>query len=223
MKRILALTLSGALLASGGSAAFAQDFQGTYAGALLGYTFGDADAKFSLPAGTNARLTASESVSYDGWDSGLYIGQRFMLQSGFMLAFEGGALLSNAGGSKRETYGTRELKTGFDKSNEFYLSAKAGIPVQNVALVYGIAGLQSASFEGKIKDEDSGQSIAKKDEYLNGWNLGLGAEYFLANNLSTRIEWKYQSYSEMSLRGDGGRAKIDPSENVVRMGVSYNF
>lgn len=218
------ITLGAAALALSCAAVSAQDFSGPYAGGSLGYVWGDSDVDLSLPAaGGNARLTASDNVDHDGFDLGGYAGYRLGLPSGFVVAIEGGAVLANASGAQRDAYGPRELKTSLSKNAEFYVSAKAGIPVREVAYVYGIAGLQTANFEGKVRDVETDQRVAKKDEYLGGWNLGVGAEYFLADNLSTRVEWKHQSYSDLSMSSSRGRAKLEPTENVLRLGVSYNF
>jgi outer membrane immunogenic protein len=218
------MILSATALVLSCAAASAQDFSGPYAGGSLGYDWGDADVRYSVPAdGGNARLKASDSFDVDGWDLGGYVGYRMATESGFLVAIEGGGLFSGASGTRKDVYGTEELKAELEKTNEFYVSAKAGIPVQNVAFVYGIAGVQTANFQGKVRNVGEGERLAKKEEYLGGWNLGLGAEYFLANNLSTRAEWKYQSYSDLSMSSSAGRAKMEPTENVLRLGVSYNF
>jgi opacity protein-like surface antigen len=220
MKRRLTLAAAFVLMASG---AFAQDFEGGYVGGLLGYASGSADTKLKIPV-RNARLVATDDIDYDGWDLGAYGGYRFALGSGAMLGIEAGGAFSGAEGSTRDVYGARDINQKLEKKSELYLSFKAGIPVQNTAFVYGIAGAQFARFDALTQDKDGGGTIGSKDATVGGWNLGLGAEYFVTPVVSTRLEYKYQSYSSFSFANKGGgRSTVDPAENVFRLGVSYNF
>jgi opacity protein-like surface antigen len=200
-----------------------ETFDGGYVGGSLGYLSGQGDVRFTVPV-QNARLVAKDTVDYDGWDLGIYGGYRFSLDSGVVIGAELGGSFSNAEGNARRNYGGNDLSTKLEKKGEVYLDFKAGAPIRPNVLLYGIGGFQSARFDAQVRDESGGGVVGSKDANVGGWALGLGSEYFLASNISTRLEWKYQSFGDVSFRNDlGGRVKIDPSENSFRLGVSYNF
>lgn len=218
---MMAAAIGAAALAPAGAAA--QVVDGGYVGGALGILSGDGDARVRFPAG-QGRLVGDKTVDYSGWDLGAYGGYRLMTPQGFMLGFELGGSLAWADGGARADIGSRRVRQSLDKNGEVYVAFKGGVPVTDQALLYGIAGLQSGWFDAELRDRTTGRKIGERDTNVGGWQLGLGGEYFLVNNLSARLEWKYQSFNELSFsNAGGGRTKVDPSENVFRMGVSYNF
>lgn len=204
----------------------AQSFDGGYAGAQFGYVTGEPDLELRIPGDS---ATYAGTIDYDGWDGGVFGGYRWVFQDTFVLGGELGANWSNADGSQGDPFGLdgpdfRSTAT-LEKNDEFYLSLKAGAIVQPNALVYVIGGFQTASFDASVQfDDDFGSARFKKDEYLNGLHVGVGAEYMFTDRISGRMEYKYQDYDSITV-GIGGdeRVKFEPSESVFRVGVSYNF
>jgi opacity protein-like surface antigen len=210
-------------------AAFAQS-TGPYAGVQVGYAAGGADLNLRIPGDPH---TYADSLDYDGWDAGVFAGYRYMFPNDFFLGGEIGGSWANADGSTDNAFGFG--RPGFDprvsleKSDEYYLSLKAGGRVTPRALVYLIGGVQMAGFEGTqlfvtnagMPDED--KVSFRNDSSINGLHVGVGGEYFVRDNVSGRFEAKYQDYDTLSVRVGGDRVKFNPDEAVFRLGVSYNF
>ncbi len=218
------------LLVALAPAAFAQS-TGPYAGLQFGYEAGNADLNLSLPGDPR---TYADSVDYAGWDAGVFAGYRHVLPNNFFLGGEIGGSWVNADGSSGNAFGFGgpdfDPRVNLDKKDELYLSLKAGARVTPKALVYVIAGVQSARFEGAQSfvsfpgTPDEARVSFSNDERTNGFHAGLGAEYFFRSNVSARFEAKYQVYDTFSVSDPAGdRIRFDPEEAVFRLGVSYSF
>ena len=73
---------------------------------------------------------------------------------------------------------------------------------------YGILGYRRANFEA------SGGGVSTDKDY-NGFELGLGSELMAYDRFGVRLDYTHVFYKEKS--------GIDPSENNLRLGVSYHF
>lgn len=196
-----------------------QRFDRVYAGGVLGYTWGDSDPdlRLTVPPGTRS----GRSVDADGAELGLYGGARIPLE-GFLLGVELGGLWSDASGDRAGVFGPGTWRASVSKSSEFYLSFNAGLELQPGTLVYGLAGVQTADFELRLRDEATGAASSNSSN-LTGWHVGLGAEAFVTENVSVRGEYRYQSYGRLRVRNNVLDTRIEPTENVLRLGISYHF
>jgi outer membrane immunogenic protein len=197
----------------------AQQFSGGYAGGSIGYEWIDSDPSYTLAA-TGER--SSRSVDADGWDMGLFGGYRLVLQNGIVVGGEVGGLWADAEGSGGNIFGSAGWSARTTKDNEIYASLKAGTVVGPGVLLYGIGGFQSADFELRLRDQATG-AVSRNDDSLGGWHLGFGGEYYVSENVTLRGEYKYQSYDSLRVRNAAIDAEIEPSENVLRLGIAYNF
>jgi outer membrane immunogenic protein len=215
MKRTLA---AATLLAAAASTAHAQTWDGGYVGVNLGYVNGTADLD-QRDGTTNQRV--STDMDYSGWDGGIYGGFRLMPRGNIVLAGEVGGNWSSADGTTNNTLFNNTRMT-VEKTSEVYVSFKGGAEVQPLLLLYGIGGLQSGSFDFKVRNTATG-SRSNTDDSVGGWHLGAGAEYAVTPAVSARFEYKYQSYDSFNWNRGGNRVKVEPDENSFRFGVSYNF
>ena len=205
MKNVL--MAGAALLALGGFAGSAEAQQvsplsGVYVGGFGGYGWGDADG----PAGLD--------FSQDGADYGVFAGYRIdgLLDQtvGRMGLGINGALEAHYGWSNADD---SDAGVDFEKDSEWGVSFRPGlsfIDEHNPLGInpYGIIGYRNAKFEGSAFG-------ASDDERFDGFELGIGTELVAYDDIGIRLDYSHVWYEDV----DG----FNPSEDDIRLGVSYHF
>ena len=171
----------------------ANDWSGFYLGALLGYTFGDAD-------------TSEGGIESDGIEGGAYAGANWQYNN-FVLGIEADALASGADGEE----GGITVEQGFNGS----LRARAGIALDQF-LLYGTAG--AALTELELDD-----GLGSDSQALLGWTAGAGAEAMVTDNITARVEYRYSEYEDETFSLGAGDVDSDLSTHSVRAGVGLKF
>jgi outer membrane immunogenic protein len=172
----------------------ANDWSGFYLGALLGYTWGDADTDpFS-------------DVEIDGVDGGGYAGATWQFGT-FVIGAEADVLGSGVEGSD----GPLSVDQGINGS----LRARAGIALDRF-LLYGTAG-------GAVTDVELSGLGSSDDATLWGWTAGAGAEAMVFNNVTARVEYRYTDYEDETFTLGAGAVDSDLSTHSVRAGVGVQF
>lgn len=95
------------------------------------------------------------------------------------------------------------------------LRGRVGVDL-NPVLVYGTAGI--AATNAKAVDATS----ADKNTHL-GWTAGAGAEAFVTNNVTARVEYRYTDYSSKDYSLDSGNFSSGFDEHSVRVGMGVKF
>lgn len=208
MKNILSLLL-GATCLTYAAAASAQDYQtnvapmdGLYIGAYGGYGWNNVD--------TNAGV----DFDADGDEYGVFLG--YQIDS--LLNKTVGRLGMGVTGAV-EVYYTESSADdsvagiSIEKDYDWGINFRPGLtfldPYSPFGMKpYGIIGYRNASFDG------SGAGLSD-DEDFDGFELGLGGEVFAYQSVGVRLDYTHVFYEEKS--------GIDPSENNLRLGVSYHF
>jgi outer membrane immunogenic protein len=172
----------------------ANDWTGFYLGALLGYSWGDADTDLA------------GDLETDGVDGGGYAGATWQFGN-LVIGGEADVLASGLEGGE----GPLSLDQGVNGS----LRARAGIALDRF-LLYGTAGaaVTEAEMTG-FGDTD--------DATLLGWTAGAGAETKILDNVTARVEYRYTDYEDETFTlGDTG-IESDLSTHSVRAGVGVQF
>ena len=172
----------------------AGNWSGFYIGALLGYTWGEAEDD------------AANSVDIDGFDGGGYIGANYQWNQ-FVLGIEADALVSGADGSSGGTNAEQDWSAS--------LRARAGIALDQF-LLYGTGGVAATGVE--VSDATGSDSNTHW-----GWTLGAGAEALLRDNVTARVEYRYADYEDKTYTLGGGPADADLETHSVRAGVGLKF
>ncbi|PZQ18051.1 MAG: hypothetical protein DI565_04895 [Ancylobacter novellus] len=166
---------------------------GPYLGVQAGYVWGD----------TNIR-----GLKPKGFTLGGYLGYNYQMEGspvvvGLETDFNWSDVDDRAGGGK------------LDQRWNGATRARIGYAFDRF-LVYGAAGVAYADTRvraGGFKDSKTNV----------GWTVGGGAEYALADNFSTRVEYRYTDYGKDSYSLGGARGKIDQNDHRVMAGVAYKF
>lgn len=172
----------------------ANDWSGFYLGALLGYTWGEAESgEFA-------------DVESDGIEGGGYLGANWQLGN-FVLGAEGDVLASAVEGDDDGL----SAEQGLNGS----LRGRAGIALDQF-LLYGTAGL--AVTEAEVTGGGD-----RDDATLLGWTAGAGAETMLTDSITARVEYRYSDYEDETFTLGGDEGNGDFATSTVRAGVGFKF
>ncbi|ANH03724.1 MULTISPECIES: outer membrane protein [Shinella] len=142
----------------------------------------------------------------NGLGGGVYGG--YNMQNG-QLVYGGEADL-NYSGVDAERNGLKG-KQGVNGS----VRGRVGIDL-NPVLVYGTAGIAGTNVEMK-------NANGKDDRNMVGWTAGAGAEAFVTNNVTARIEYRYSDYQKKSFNLGGDKVKSGFEDHSVRVGLGVKF
>ncbi|MFN3701641.1 MAG: outer membrane protein [Alphaproteobacteria bacterium] len=224
MKKLLATTALCLAVASG--SANAESFNGPYVGLDIGHSWGTYKESGTITVGATTG-NYNEKTSLRGFEGGLHAGYRSAIfNNNFILGGEIGYIRSGADKREAFTFDGNSLDLKTEKRNEFYLSVKPGIKASESTLFYGILGAQWTKGKSTLTDNTNGDRSSESERF-RGYHVGAGAELATTRNASLRIEYKYQDYRSKSFNFNegglsaNGKSRFD--ENVVRVGLSYNF
>jgi outer membrane immunogenic protein len=142
----------------------------------------------------------------NGLGGGVYGG--YNMQSGQLVY--GGETDLNYSGVDAERNGLKG-KQGVNGS----IRGRVGIDL-NPVLVYGTAGIAGTNVEMK-------NANGKDDRNMVGWTAGAGAEAFVTNNVTARIEYRYSDYQKKSFNLGGDKVKSGFEDHSVRVGLGVKF
>jgi outer membrane immunogenic protein len=103
--------------------------------------------------------------------------------------------------------------------------ARAGIPLGQT-LVYATAGYSWTNIEFDAKAHSGTTSVNYSSGFsFDGLVYGAGAETFITQNITFRLEVLHTDYAAkpLSIRGHYSGVDFDPSSDAVRAGVSWHF
>jgi outer membrane immunogenic protein len=198
------------------------NWSGFYVGGQIGWQWLEGDFKdpaYEPHIGTDYD---DDDIVYGG-----HAGFNFQYDAfvfGFEADLEGTDL--DAEGTDTSVFG--DTVTGRAKIDlEASLRARLGWAFDNI-LFYATGGIAIADGDFSYTYENNGITDRFSDT-LSGWTIGGGVEYGLSENLSTRLEYRYTDYDEVS--GDITKCCAPPpnaqdhdlESHTVRLGVSYRF
>lgn len=167
-----------------------------WSGAYLGGTATWQKGKFNRQGSKRA----------NGFGGGVYGG--YNVQDGQMVY--GGEADLNYSGVDAQT-NRFKAKQGANGS----IRARVGVDL-NPVLVYGTAGVAASNVE--VKD-----ATGKDDATMLGWTAGVGAETFVTDNITARVEYRYSDYGKKNFDIGAGRVKSGFEDHSVRVGLGVKF
>lgn len=169
----------------------AFSWNGVYAGLNGGYINTGANGPASSAAGDVA-----------GGVLGLTAGYNVQMPNNVVLGVEGDYGLSNAEASDAGTGKITSVATA---------RVRAGLAMDRL-LPYVTAGYAGAN----VKTDVGGS----KNDFVNGWTAGGGAEYAISDNISAKAEALYVSFDKAKT---GGGEKVGYDGGLYRVGLNYHF
>lgn len=164
--------------------------------------------------------------------SGFYIGGEgdwnagHFNRTGNTYAFGGGAFTGYNWQQGQIVYGIEgDLGYADSETSRNGLTAKNGVNGSvrgrlgydfNPFMLYGTAGL--AIGQNKLEDATSSES-----KTAVGYTVGAGAETFITNNITARLEYRYTDYGKKNFDLDSGRFSRGYDEQSVKVGIGVKF
>lgn len=186
---------SAATFAIVGSVRAANDDTNFYVGAQLGHSTVDYDLNY--PAG-------GSSIDGDGVEGGLVLGISRRIKS-FRIGAELEANLSSVETVIEEGGVTDKTEL----SHTYGVSLLGGISLTQSTMLYArVGGVKSEFKSAKGQKESKG-----------GVRGGVGLQTDLTEKISMRGEYVHTNYSSIN----DGIGSVDPSTNIFRMALIYNF
>jgi outer membrane immunogenic protein len=227
MKSIL---LAGAALAVSIGVAAAADsvttapagfvWTGGYVGLQAGYAWGNANY--------DAFEYATIDYDPDGFFGGLYVGYNHQLHNNIVLGIDADLNFSGIDGKARMTWfgdpEPDEEHVGYSKvKTTAAIRGRLGYAMDRF-MPYVAGGVSSAKYQFDLDHDGTGNMDFEEERRLTGWNVGVGAEYAVTNNILVRAEYRYTDFGSENFDQDwGGDSTIDLKTHDVRLGVAYKF
>ena len=173
-----------------------SEWGGFYVGAYGGYTW--------LQAETNLPAEASDENGRFGG----YTGYNWQFDNRIVTGVEAQAGFANT----NTQAGNVAVEQNWDAS----LRARLGYAFEN-SLLYSFAGLSVSSVEAR--------ALTGSDENtLTGFDIGAGVEFEIFEDVTARIEYDYDQYSnETFALGAGGNRSVDLDAHNVNVGIGLKF
>ena len=143
----------------------------------------------------------------DGWNGGVYGGYNWQADN-FVYGIEGDLGYSGADGTSAA--GIRA-----EQGTEGSLRARFGYDM-NPVLIYGTAGVAATNLElsnGAVSDDNT----------MIGWTVGAGAETFITENVTARLEYRYTDYGSEDFNLGGTNVSSGYDTHSVRAGIGIKF
>jgi outer membrane immunogenic protein len=192
MNMIRFMLAGAAFVALSSAPAIAQEFQGPHVGAQVGWS---------------QDKTADDKQ--DAVHGGVFVGYDHEVVPNFVLGVEGG--FSLGAGDRVGPYGSNNAS--LDPRYSFDASARAGVVLAERNLLYVRGGY--ANTRARLTRDVGGISISDNGNH-DGWFVGGGVERKLLNNVSTRVEYRYNDFGNSDNIGKYER-------HQVLAGVAYRF
>ncbi|QUL38981.1 outer membrane protein [Erythrobacter sp. JK5] len=194
------------LLASAMAAAapaHAENFEGPFVGAAIGYSRDDIGPDLGDGDTIDAELDrdAVYFQAFAGYDHAITEKARIGFEAAFGIGAEDDLSLSDATGSIE-----------LDPEYTFEFTGRAGYLVAPNALLYARGGYQNSRVEVRL--EEAGSPVFRDKDNVDGWLVGGGLEYAFGSNLRSRIEYRYS---------DLGNDGAEWDRHQVLAGVLWNF
>lgn len=156
MKRFAAAAVAALVVATPALAQDSASFTGPRVEAVLGYD-----------------VVSTPGVSDpDGFLYGVGVGYDVQVK-GVVLGLEG------------EWTDSTTKKYGVNSDRDLYVGGRIGVPISNVALLYGKVGYTNARLESDVYSKN-----------LDGIRLGAGMEYAIGGNMFLKGEYRYSNYED---------------------------
>ena len=214
-KRISVVAAAVAAMAAGSASASAQDWEGFYVGAHVGYTDGEADSPYGNVGGP-FDFTDQDAPDVSGAIYGVQGGYNWELGTNWVVGLEAQATWGDREGDDNGTGGD---VNGVEINHEYSIRGRAGYLFTPSWLLYGTAGYVSMDVDA------TAPTTGAVNESVEGWTYGVGTEARFGPHWSGFVEVRHDEMDQtrFSFPADGYDEGITPETDSIRVGVNYRF
>jgi outer membrane immunogenic protein len=160
----------------------------------------------------NTTLAAEQLLGDIGGSAGVFAGYRYQLNDWLVLGVDGEV---NNVATQFEYNGANYGALKWDAA----VRATLGYPIANNVLAYGTVGYSWGRF-----DLSPHYGTADSAYTAGGWQLGLGVDMMVTQNLMARLNATWTHYGVNNVtRGGVADGTSEPSNSVVRAGLAWKF
>lgn len=158
----------------------------------------------------------------DGWDGNLNLGIGWVLQDHYYL----GAEIFGGVSSAKIEENVSAFGFGFNHSVRYKynygIAFIPGVKISDSTMLYGRVGYIRGSFRysNSFAQNRFGRTF-RQTSNRSGLQLGLGLETMVTNNVSAKLEYDYNRFS--NVRNDNFVGSVRPVVDTVMLGVAYHF
>ncbi|MBS9718928.1 outer membrane beta-barrel protein [Pseudohalocynthiibacter aestuariivivens] len=193
------------------------DFSGFYAGGQLGHGTLQSENSGPRPNAAAPAFTLFTTRSGQGFTAGVLGGYGHQFGS-FYIGGEAELELSSAGWNiERDPVGRIY---SVEKLGTVGATLRAGYVVNESVLIYGRAGLVRSKFNTNYQFSGN---LVDQDDYLTGVRIGGGVELSVSQQTHLRLDYTHTNYDAHQVDYGVGVDQFDTSENLFRVGLSYQF
>ena len=171
-------------------------WNGAYIGAYGGYEWLQAEIS-----------PGADMDGIDGITGGLFTGYNYQ----FAPDWVGGVEATAGLGAAENSFGGNKVEKNWDAS----LRARLGYAFEN-SMVYGLAGL--AGTHAEVSD-----ATGSDTNIHLGWTIGAGAETFLTDTITARVEYNYSDFGSRDYSLGAGSTNVDIDSHAIKLGVGFKF
>lgn len=188
------------------------------------YTDVDADMDWSYDDEVYGAESENYDVSDKGWGASLAVGASMKLASG---AIRGELEISQKADAESSYTSDGDTYKNKIETQTLMLNAYYDIDTGTKLTPYIGAGIGYAKLE--VKDEYWNSAYNETIDDTNfAWQIGAGAAYALADNVSIDAGYRYINYGDLSsskvdFLGGNEKAKVDLTANEFYVGARYSF
>ncbi len=207
----------------------AYDWSGFYVGANVGGTW---DSGTTTNRALDATFVSSGAANNSGVIGGGQIGYNYMLSPNFVVGIEADVDATSLKGSVLSTDGSNRHTSKLDEFGT--VRGRAGIAQDNW-LFYGTGGYawsegsvtrtQLAAVTSMPPIPAAAGTVETSSNTRNGWVVGAGVEWGIAQNWTARVEYLYLDLGSVtSVFPISNRQETSSlTMNVARIGINYKF
>lgn len=200
-------------------------WNGFYGGVSLGMgsTNYNVSADFGGVAGISLPDLGGMGAVY-----GLQAGYNWRATDQFVLGVQIDANMTNVSNNTTGFItGLGSLDYELKPRHEMALTLRAGFVPSERTMIYGLAGISRASFQGTLNINDAGGTNVFNTDYSfnrTGWTLGAGITTMVTDQISVGLEYRYTDYRRHTLFNAGGvDVGFDTKMQSVRGTLNFHF